>query len=30
MNRKKNKTTDIGCFVKWKGKINKVVFCGAK
>ena len=27
---KLNKTIDIGCFVKWECKINKVVFGGAK
>ena len=27
---KKNRTFDIGCIVKWGGKIGKVVFWGAK
>ena len=27
---KKNKTFDIGCIVKWGGKIDKVTFWGAK
>ena len=30
MKRSKNRTIDVGCFVKWKSKIDKVVFCGAK
>ena len=27
---KKNRTFDIGCIVKWGGKIDKVVFWGVK
>ena len=29
-NNEKYRTFDIGCIVKWCGKINKVVFWGAK
>ena len=25
-----NRSTDARCFVKWVGKIDKVIFCGAK
>ena len=27
---KKNRTFDIGCIVKWGGKIDKIAFWGAK
>ena len=27
---KKNRTFDVGCIVKWDGKIDKVVFWGTK